>query len=73
MMSRHERNIPEYVFDNLDNLKAEALKCGYTLKVLEEKLGFARGLANHLASGIATPSRNTYNKVASVLGWQVWQ
>lgn len=35
-MSRHEREIPEYVFDNLDNLKAEAQKQGYTLKALSE-------------------------------------
>lgn len=34
---RVEREIPEYVFDNLDNLKSEALAQGYTLKQLDKR------------------------------------
>lgn len=72
-MSRHEREIPEYVFDNMDNLKKEALKHGYTLKVLGEKLGFPRGYLHSLASGTFTPSREAYNKVAGVFSWEEWK
>lgn len=72
-MSRHNREIPEYVLDNLDNVKAEALSKGYTLKALGEKVGFARGFVQHLATGTFTPSRESYNRVACVLGWKEWE
>ena len=34
---RQERDIPEYVFEHLDTLKAEALKHGYTLRHYRNK------------------------------------
>ena len=72
-MSRRERVIPEFVFDNMDNIKGEALKQGYTLKALGEAIGFPRGFTHNLATGTFTPSMGSYNKIAAVLGWKEWR
>ncbi len=71
-MSRRERTIPEFVLDNLDNLKAEALKQGYSVPKLAAKIGVSRTMVHNLAEGWRTPSKNSYNRLAVVLGWQEW-
>ena len=72
-MSRHEREIPEFVFDNLDNLKEAALAHGHTLKTLGEAIGMQPTYISHLATGVFTPSKDSYEKIASVLGWKEWR
>ena len=69
---RVEREIPEYVFDNLDNLKAEALAQGYTLKQLAEQCKLAQQTLNGIRSGHLPPTRSSYNKIAEVLNWEAW-
>ena len=69
-MSRRERKIPEFVFDNLDNLKETALKHGYTFKTLGEAVGMQATYICHLANGVFTPSKNSYRKIAAVFGWE---
>ncbi len=70
---RVEREIPEYVFDNLDNLKAEALAQGYTLKSLAEQCRLSQQTLTGIRSGNLPPARNSYNKIAEVLNWEAWQ
>lgn len=72
-MSRHERNIPEYVFDNLDNLKAEVQKQGYTLKWLSEKCGLSLSILCGMANGTHPPAKDRYSRIAAVLNWEAWQ
>ena len=72
-MSRHERKIPDFVFDNLDNLKGAAQKQGYTFKTLGEAAGIAGSMVQNLSSGWASPSMGSYNKIAAVLGWKEWR
>ena len=70
---RVERKIPEYVFDNLDNLKSSAKQQGYILKSLAEKCGLTQQTINGLRSGYLPPTRDSYNRIAAVLNWEAWQ
>ncbi len=70
---RRERSVPEFVLENLDNMKEDALSKGYSMKNLSAEAGLDTRLVSGLKNGIYTPSRNNYNKLAVVLGWEVWQ
>ena len=72
-MSRQERNIPSFVFDNLDNLKQDAQSQGYSLKDIGERTGFSLNFICGLASGTFSPTRNNYNKLSAVLHWKEWK
>ena len=72
-MSRQQRYIPDFVLDNLDNVKSEALKQGYTMKDLGAVSGMAPAFISGLRLGQFTPTQNNYNKLAQVLGWEQWQ
>lgn len=71
-MSRR-KSIPEHVLDNLDALKAEAQKQGYTLTGLAEKCGLSISTLCNFMNGNLSPARDSYNKIAVVLNWEVWK
>ena len=70
---KRERYIPDFVFDNLDNLKQDALSKGYTMKSLAVSIGMEPRNLSHFKNGNYMPSPATYNKIAVALGWEVWQ
>ena len=72
-MSRYERNIPDFVLDNLDNLKSDALKQGYSIRDLGRLTGSHYNFIGGLALGSFTPTRSNYNKLAAVLHWKEWR
>ena len=72
-MSRYERNIPDFVLDNLDNLKNDALSKGYSIRDLGRLTGSHPNFIGGLGLGRFTPTRSNYNKLAAVLHWKEWQ
>ncbi len=71
-MSRR-KSIPEHVLDNLDVLKLEAQKQGYTLTSLSEECGLSISTLCNFVNGNLSPTRDSYNKLATVLNWEAWQ
>ena len=72
-MSSQVRYIPDFVYDNLDNLKSEALNQGYSIRDLGAVTGTNPNFIGGLALGRYTPTRSNYNKLAAVLHWKEWQ
>ena len=72
-MSRRQRDIPDFVFDNLDNLKSDALRQGYSIKDLGAVVGSHPNFIGGLALGKYTPTPSNYNKLANVLHWKEWK
>ena len=71
-MTRHTRNIPEYVLDNLDRLKEERRKSGLTSGRLAGLLGVTTTTVLHYEEDLMMPQRNIYNRMAKLFGWEVW-
>ena len=67
------KNIPDFVLDNVDNLVSELVRTGFTIHDISQKTSIASNTLRSLRNGNATPTRNTYNKLAEIFDWQVWQ
>lgn len=72
-MSSRRKSIPEHVLGNIDVLKSDAQKQGYTIKELAEKCGLSISTLCNLVNGNLSPARDSYNKIAAVLNWEAWQ
>lgn len=72
-MSYQQREIPEFVFDNLDRMKADARSKGYTLKEMSLQIGISPQTVIGQGTGLLRPTRYCYNKVAQILGWRLWK
>ena len=71
-MSRRQRDIPDFVYDNLDNLKSAALSQGYSIRDLAALTGTHPNFIGGLGLGRFTPTQSNYNKLAVVLHWKEW-
>ena len=72
-MARHERYIPDFVFDNLDNLKSQRMNAGFTQKSLAALIGSQESIITNYENFNMMPGRNNYNKLAKVFNWEVWK
>ena len=72
-MTRHSRDIPDYVLDNLDHLKQEREKHSLTVGRVAEALGVNTVTFYRYENGEAMPERRIYNRMARLFGWEVWK
>ncbi|MBQ3457123.1 MAG: helix-turn-helix transcriptional regulator [Synergistaceae bacterium] len=72
-MTRHARDIPEYVLDNLDKLKQEREKHSLTQARVAEALGGTVGTLQRYENDAAMPDRRIYNRLARIFSWEVWK
>lgn len=72
-MGRHNREIPKFVLDNLDNLGQAVQQKGCTIKEAAHKAGLSSRFVSGLGKGTFSPTKDSYNKLAVILGWEVWQ
>ena len=72
-MGRQERYIPDFVFDNLDNLKSQRMNAGFTQKSLAALIGSQESIITNYENFNMMPGRNNYNKLAKVFNWEVWK
>ncbi len=68
-----KETIPEFVLDNLDNLGGAVQQKGYTIKTAAHEAGLSSRFVSGLGRGTFWPTRESYNKLAAVLDWEVWQ
>ena len=71
-MTRHARDVPEYVLDNLDKLKEERQRYGLTSGRFAEILGVTSSTVFHYDAGLIMPQRNIYNRMAKLFGGEAW-
>ena len=72
-MTRHARDIPEYVLDNLDKLKQEREKHSLTQARVAVALGITVGTLQRYENDAAMPDRRIYNRLARIFSWEVWK
>ena len=72
-MTRHSRDIPDFVFDNLDNLMHEREKHSLTAGRVAEALGVNTDTLHRYENQSSLPDRRIYNRLARLFGWQVWK
>ena len=72
-MTRHSRDIPDYVLDNLDKLKQEREKHSLTVGRVAEALGVNTVTFYRYENDGAMPERRIYNRMARLFGWEVWK
>ena len=57
-MGRQERYIPDFVFDNLDNLKSQRVNAGFTQKSLAALIGSQESIITNYENSNMMPGRN---------------
>lgn len=72
-MTHHYREIPGFVYEHMDNMKAEAESMGYSVKKISSLAGVPYPSLINQVNGYLLPTKNCYNKVAQIFNWEVWE
>ena len=72
-MSRTSRNIPEFVIGNMSCLRSSRVIAGLTRLDLAVKSGIHTRSISKYELCVQFPSKENYNKLAEILGWQKWK
>ena len=71
-MTHRIKNIPTHVLDCLDILKVERLKRKLTQSQLAKRIGITTNMLQSYELAYVMPSQGTFNRMAKVLNWQLW-
>ena len=63
---------PPFVYHNIAHLWAVYQHAGFTRKDIATRAQVSERAIMKYETGAQFPSRKTYNKLAAVLGWEVW-
>ena len=58
---------------NMGRLFSERMRHGMTRKDVATAARISERAVRKFEEGICYPTRDTYNKVAQIFGWEVWQ
>ena len=72
-MSKTSRNIPSFVINNMNWLRVSRVRQGLERKFLSAKIGLHISTVSRYEYGELFPSKESYNKLAEILGWQKWE
>ena len=59
--------------NNMGRLLQERMRRGMTLKDVATAARISERAVRKFEEGICSPTRDTYNKVAHIFDWEVWQ
>ncbi len=65
--------LPSFVFDNMDRLREEREKKGYSRERLFRKSGVSARVIKDYEILTTLPRQKNYNKLAGALGWEKWE
>ena len=57
---------------NITNLLSERMRRGMTRKDVATAARISERAVRKFEEGICYPTKDTYNKVAQIFGWEVW-
>ena len=72
-MTRHARDIPTHVLDNLDKLKEERQKYALTSGRFAEMIDVTTVMLRNYESGLVMPQKKIYNRMRKIFGWEEWK
>ena len=67
------KGVPAFVRDNIMNLRAARVSLFMTPHDLAKEAKISQCSIRDYENYDRMPSRDTYNKLAAVLGWKVWR
>ena len=72
-MAEHFYITPPFVYHNMAQLWTTCQLSGFSLKEIAAKAQVSVRAIRNYENGEQFPSRKTYNKIAAILGWEIWR